>query len=84
VLLGTTCVLVESGPGPLSLDYLLGTESWGTYWALGALGAGVAGSFIASKLAQRAEDREFEPVPFEPAEEREPAEGTVAASADGS
>jgi putative oxidoreductase len=82
VLLGTTFALVESGPGPLSLDYLLGTESWGTYWALGALGAGVAGSFVASKLAQRAEDHELDPVPFERAEEREPAEAAAAASPD--
>jgi len=34
---------VEIGPGPISLDHALGTEHYGTGWALLALAAGVAG-----------------------------------------
>jgi len=34
---------VEIGPGPLSLDHMLGIEKSGTGWALLALAAGVAG-----------------------------------------
>jgi putative oxidoreductase len=35
--------VVETGPGPISLDSALGIERSGTLWALLALGAGVAG-----------------------------------------
>ncbi len=43
-VLAAICVLlVEEGPGPISLDRAFGTERSGPVWALAALGAGVAG-----------------------------------------
>jgi putative oxidoreductase len=45
--------LAEAGPGPLSLDAVLGTELEGTAVALGAVGAGIAGSLAISELARR-------------------------------
>jgi putative oxidoreductase len=53
VLLAAFAALAEAGPGPLSLDHALGIERRGTLVALGALGAGVAGSFAVSELAAR-------------------------------
>ena len=52
-------------------------EEWGTAWALAAGAAGAAGSFAVSQLAAREEQpaEEFEPVPFQSAEQvREPAQ----------
>ncbi|HET7571791.1 MAG TPA: DoxX family protein [Gaiellaceae bacterium] len=53
VLLTGLGALAEAGPGPLSLDAAFGRERRGTAVALGALGAGVAGSLAASALAAR-------------------------------
>ena len=39
VLLAALFALVESGPGPWSLDAKLGIEKRGTVWGLAALGA---------------------------------------------
>jgi putative oxidoreductase len=63
IVLAALAGLAESGPGPLSLDAALGIERRGTAVALGALGAGVAGSLLASELASRqpAPPREQEP-----------------------
>jgi putative oxidoreductase len=70
VLLAAVFGLTENGPGPWSLDGVLGRERWGTGWALAALAAGAAGS--ASVLgAARLEDVD-EPAE-EPAPEPEPA-----------
>ena len=65
VLLVTVFGLTENGPGPWSVDGVLGKPRWGTAWALTALAAGAAGS--AAALAAT----EDEPVE-EPAEDREP------------
>jgi putative oxidoreductase len=58
VLIGATLALVE--------------DEWGPGWALASGIAGVAGSFAASELARRAgeQEAEFEPVPFQAAEEQ--------------
>src|SRR5438105_5929234 len=40
VILAALFTLVESGPGPWSLDAKLGIEKRGTIWGLAALGAG--------------------------------------------
>ena len=50
--------LAECGPGPLSLDARLGTELRGTAVALGAVGAGIAGSLAISELARRQDSSE--------------------------
>jgi putative oxidoreductase len=44
LLLVSALVLAESGPGPWSLDALLGSERRGARWAAAALGGAAAGS----------------------------------------
>jgi putative oxidoreductase len=80
VLLASVFAVVEEGPGPVSLDHVLGTERSGTAWALAALAAGTAGSFAASYLGGRqalpsATDLEPEGLPLQRAEEGEPGAG---------
>jgi hypothetical protein len=75
----STLAIVEAGPGPISLDHLLGSERSGTGWALAAAAAGVGGSFAATEYAkrhaERLEEEQFTAVPFQPADaERKPAE----------
>src|SRR3954453_5932050 len=53
VLIAALTVLAEQGPGPASLDHLLGTERSGPAWGLAALGLGVAASFAPVELAHR-------------------------------
>jgi putative oxidoreductase len=53
VLLATLFSVAESGPGMLSLDALRGRSRWGTKWAIAALGAGAAGSYLATRYAER-------------------------------
>ncbi|MFL5894589.1 MAG: DoxX family protein [Thermoleophilaceae bacterium] len=73
VLLAALFALLEEGPGPISLDHVLGTERCGLGWAVAALGAGAAGSYAASQLgqreAQKADQAEFAGVPFQAAEQ---------------
>ena len=44
VLIAAVLTLAELGPGPVSLDALLGRERSGTGWALAAAGAGAIGA----------------------------------------
>jgi putative oxidoreductase len=78
VLLASTLAIVEAGPGPISLDHVLGTERSGIGWALAAAAAGVGGSLAATEYAkrhaERAEEEQFAAVPFQPAEAEQPAE----------
>jgi putative oxidoreductase len=67
VLLAAVFAIVEAGPGPVSLDHVLGTEREGAGWALAALGAGAAGSVASSYLAKRAALAEEEQGPDAPA-----------------
>jgi putative oxidoreductase len=46
VIIATALAIVETGPGPVSLDAALGSERSGTGWALAALIAGVGGSSV--------------------------------------
>src|SRR5947209_1505200 len=45
-------LLAELGPGPVSVDNLLGTETSGPGWGLAALAMGGAGAFSVHQLAQ--------------------------------
>ena len=54
VLIGALAVLAEEGPGPFSLDRVLGAERSGVAWGLGALALGVGASFATVELGQRA------------------------------
>jgi putative oxidoreductase len=48
VLIAVVLALAELGPGPISIDALLGRERSGTGWALAAAGAGALGALGAS------------------------------------
>jgi putative oxidoreductase len=54
VLIGALLILVDGGPGDLSLDHLLGKEETGPGTALAALALGVAGSTIAMAAGAKA------------------------------
>jgi putative oxidoreductase len=53
VLIAAVALLVETGPGCLSLDRARGSEKKGVGWALAAVAAGIAGSIGATTLAAR-------------------------------
>jgi putative oxidoreductase len=54
VLICAAVLLAEVGPGPLSLDHVMGVEKTGLGWGLGALAMGGAGAFAVSQLSQSA------------------------------
>src|SRR4051794_7282191 len=79
VLIASAFAIVETGPGPLSLDHVLGIERSGPKWAVAQLAAGVAGGaavLAAGRLGARAEEPEAEPA------ERQPPRFTQRAPAD--
>jgi putative oxidoreductase len=53
LLLASALALADSGPGPWSLDAMLGSERRGARWAAATLGAAAAGSTVAIALGQR-------------------------------
>jgi putative oxidoreductase len=55
VLIGAVTLLVESGPGPVSLDRALGGERKGIGWAIAALAGGAFASTAILARAARAE-----------------------------
>jgi putative oxidoreductase len=57
-LIAALLVLVDEGPGPLSVDRALGIERKGAYWTLLALAAGAAGSAAAVSAGKRAAEAE--------------------------
>jgi putative oxidoreductase len=58
VLIGAMLAITENGPGPLSLDAKLFPSLKGPQYAALALGAGVAGSFLATDVVNEAEPSE--------------------------
>jgi putative oxidoreductase len=67
VLIAAVLALTEVGPGPLSLDHVLGQERSGPGWALAAAAIGAAGAVGAHQLAAAA-----------PAPEAAPSDATAA------
>ena len=53
VLIAALAALVDTGPGDLSLDHLLGTERKGPGWALGALALGVGTAAATMAVGRR-------------------------------
>jgi putative oxidoreductase len=70
VLILAALTVAELGPGPLSVDHLLGTEESGPGWGLAALVMGSAGAIAVHQLAQSASPD----APAEQATEVAPAE----------
>jgi putative oxidoreductase len=54
VLMASVFAIAAAGPGPLSLDHLLGTEKSGDLIALAQLAAGVLGAAATVELGRRA------------------------------
>jgi putative oxidoreductase len=76
ILILAAALIAELGPGPVSVDHLLGTEKSGAGWGLAALAMGGAGAVVVHQLAQAAP-------PAEPApEEAEPPTAATEAPAD--
>lgn len=73
VLIATLAVLVDGGPGNLSLDRVLGIHDTGPAWALAALGLGAAASAVAVEIGRApARAAESEPAPEAVAEASTP------------
>jgi putative oxidoreductase len=58
VLIASVLLLVDGGPGDLSVDSALGIEDTGAGWALAALAAGAAGSTLAMIAGKKYGERE--------------------------
>jgi putative oxidoreductase len=54
ILILAAALIAELGPGPVSVDHLLGTEKSGPAWGLAALVMGGAGAVVVHQLAQNA------------------------------
>jgi putative oxidoreductase len=75
VLIATMVAIAESGPGKPSVDAAKFPKLKGTGWALLALGAGVAGSYLATEYFNEPEPApETTSAEAEPRFEREQAE----------
>jgi putative oxidoreductase len=75
VLIAAALTLVETGPGPLSVDRALGVERSGPGWAVAALAAGIAG-YAGARLVNASEP-EPAATTAAPAEEPSPAPAGV-------
>ncbi len=69
VLIAAALLLVEAGPGNLSLDAALGRERSGPGWAIAALAAGVAGA-AGAHLVAASSPASVESTPTAPAPEQ--------------
>jgi putative oxidoreductase len=73
VLVAAALAITDAGPGPWSLDRALGTERSGPFWALAALGAGLAGPRLVERMAPPEEPEQAPQERFVREREREPA-----------
>jgi putative oxidoreductase len=67
VLILAAALIAELGPGPVSVDRLLGTEKSGPGWGLAALTMGGAGAAVIHQLAESAPAAAAAPEPYEAA-----------------
>jgi putative oxidoreductase len=79
VLILAAALIAELGPGPISVDHLLGTEESGAAWGLAALAMGATGSVVVHELAQSAPAPEPQPTEAPTAAADAPTEATEAA-----
>src|SRR5579884_2028022 len=66
VLILAAAVIAELGPGPVSIDHLMGTEKSGPGWGIAALALGGAGAFAVHQVAAQAASQTPQPVQPEP------------------
>ena len=65
VLILAAALIAELGPGPISVDHLLGTETSGPGWGITALGLGGAAALAIHQLAGSAPESPAAPEPTE-------------------
>lgn len=53
-LVAATTALTIDGPGPLSVDAVVGKQRWGVFWGLLGLGAGIVASSFAIEFGEDA------------------------------
>jgi putative oxidoreductase len=63
VLTAAVFAIAAAGPGPFSLDHVLGTERSGDVVALAQLGAGILGAAAAIQIGGRVPDTQAQPSP---------------------
>ena len=68
VLILAAALIAELGPGPISVDHLLGTERSGPGWGIAALALGGAGAFVVNQLAAQGATPAPQPAAAEPME----------------
>jgi putative oxidoreductase len=61
VLILAAALIAELGPGPVSLDHVLGTEESGPAWGLAAVAMGGAGAVVVHQLAKASTPEESGP-----------------------
>lgn len=57
-LVAAATALTIDGPGPLSVDAVVGKHRWGVFWGLLGLGAGIVASSFAIELGEDAAPKE--------------------------
>jgi putative oxidoreductase len=57
VLVAATAALTIDGPGPLSLDALIGKHRWGLFWGAVGVAAGLLASSLAIEMGEDAAQR---------------------------
>lgn len=62
-LVASATALTIDGPGPLSVDALVGKHRWGVFWGLLGMGAGVLASAAAIELGEASAPPEAEEKP---------------------
>jgi len=62
-LVAAATALTIDGPGPLSVDALVGKHRWGVFWGLAGLGAGLLASSFAIELGNDAAPADAEEAP---------------------
>lgn len=84
VLMAGAFAITAAGPGPWSLDRLLGRERWGDGWAVAQLAGALAGSTLAVELGRRLKRRAEAQEQVPPPERQQQEPGVEAgAMADG-
>ena len=64
-LILAVALLAELGPGPISVDHLLGTEKSGPAWGIAALAMGAGGAYVVHQIAESEASAQPEPEPAE-------------------
>ena len=79
-LILAAALIAELGPGPVSVDARLGTETSGPAWGVAGLAMGGAGAFAVNRLARSGATAPEAPEPFEAANAAAHAPGQAAAT----